>query len=186
MHAGAVPRGGGRRVRASERPCEFLARHLALLPRGRALDVAAGDGRNALFLARNGFSVEAIDLLFDGLREAARTARSEGLPVALVQADLTRFRLAPARYDAGINVRYLQRGLVPQLKSALRPGGRILFETYLREQATIGRPKRLDYLLRRGELLDLFRDLIVLKYREGKFAERGRPAYLASLIAERR
>jgi SAM-dependent methyltransferase len=131
--------------------------------------------------------VDGIDVRFAGLRAAALVARAEGLRVRLVRADLERFRLPTERYDTIINIRYLQRDLAPQIRAALKPGGRLLFETYLLEQAAIGRPKNPDYLLRRGELLSLFRaDLVILKYREGKFTERGgRQAYLASLIAER-
>src|ERR1700675_1816130 len=94
----------------SEGPSDFLVAHAALL-HGRALDVAAGAGRNALFLVRRGLQVDALDIALAGLQVAQRAARAEGLDCRAVQADLESFPLPRARYDAAINIRYLQRSL---------------------------------------------------------------------------
>jgi hypothetical protein len=71
------------------------------------------------------------------------------------------------------------------MKSALKAGGHIVFETYLIDQREIGHPKNPAYLLGHNELLDLFRDFRVLYYREGKFADGGDGAYKAGLLAEK-
>src|SRR5512139_879861 len=78
----------GRNTFEPERnPSEFLVAHAHLL-HGRVLDVAAGSGRNALFLARCGLSVDAIDIAFGGLQRLRRAALAEGLSVRALQADL--------------------------------------------------------------------------------------------------
>ena len=166
-------------------PCAFLAEHLTLIPRGRALDIATGEGRNAIFLARNGFVVEGVDLSYAALLKAKVRANQEGVLLMLIQADLTQFHLLPNRYDLIVNVNYLQRSLVPQIKASLKPHGMVLFETFLIDQAAVGHPRDPAHFLRHNELLDLFRDLRVLRYREGKVIKEGNPAYLASLLAER-
>ncbi|HEY6197439.1 MAG TPA: methyltransferase type 12, partial [Candidatus Binatia bacterium] len=88
-------------------------------------------------------------------------------------------------YDLIVNFNYLDRGLVAQLKNALKPSGHIVFETYLIDQRDIGHPKNPAYLLGHNELLDLFRDFRILHYREGKFTEAGSEDYKAGLLAQK-
>lgn len=167
-----------------EPPSAFLVAQAALIS-GRVLDVAAGAGRNALFLARRGCVVEAIDISRTGLRLAQAAAAAEGLRLLAVQADLEHFPLRHNRYDAIINIRYLQRSLFPQLQRALRPGGILVFETFLIDQQTLGHPRHPEFLLQRGELRAAFSQCDILSYEEGLFGE-AQPAYLARMVARRR
>lgn len=161
-------------------PSDFLAAHAALL-HGRVLDVAAGAGRNALFLARRGLRVDAIDIALAGLRIAQTAARAEGLDLRAVQADLESFPLPHACYDAAINIRYLQRSLFEPLQQAVKPGGIILFETFLIDQQTLGHPRHPAFLLQHGELRAAFSRCDILVYEEGLFDA----AYLARMVARR-
>jgi hypothetical protein len=68
------------------------------------------------------------------------------------------------------------------IKEGLRKGGIVIYETYLIEQADYGKPKNPAFLLKHNELLDMFRDLRCLRYREGMIAGRG---FIASLVAEK-
>ena len=175
--------------RAEERaaaPSRFLVEHRHLLPAGRALDVACGDGGNALWLARQGFAVDAVDVAFAGLARLAAAARREGLVVRPIQADLEQFPLPSDRYAVVVNCRYLQRPLFPALRSAVRPGGVIVFETFLREQARIGHPRNPAFLLEPGELRAEFATFSVLVDAEGCVETDGTASYLARLIARRR
>lgn len=146
------------------------------------LDIAGGDGRNALFLARRGLEVHVIDIARHALIRLVHTARKENLPVLAIEADLDSFPL-PQRYYAGIIVfRYLQRSLFPSIRKALKPGGILVYETFLREQQRIGKPKNPAYLLEPGELRQAFSDLEILFYDEG-LLEQSPAAYLARLVA---
>jgi 2-polyprenyl-3-methyl-5-hydroxy-6-metoxy-1,4-benzoquinol methylase len=155
------------------------------MPRGRALDVACGKGRNALFLAARGFQVAAIDISPVGLEQGRKRAEESSLSIAWQQADLEHLRLACAEYDLIVNINYLQRSLIPQIKAAVKTGGHVIFDTYLIDQQAIGYPKNPDYLLSRNELLDHFRDFRVLLYREGKFVDGAGPSFRAGIFAQR-
>ena len=152
---------------------------------GRALDIATGKGRNAIFLAERGFEVVAIDISPMALAEARKHADGKGLSISWQQADLEKIELPENAYDLMLNFNYLQRTLVPQLKAALKPGGHVIFETYLIDQQTIGHPKNPDYLLRHNELLNLFRGFRILYYREGRFKDDGEDAFRAGVLARK-
>lgn len=165
-------------------PSEFLVRHAAEF-HGRVLDVACGSGRNAVYLARRGIAVEAIDQAHTGLRQLQRRAAEERLDVQAVQADLTCYPLPVGRYDGVLQVRYLQRDLFPALIAALRPGGVLLIETFLVDQRELGHPRNPAFLLERGELRASFRQLRTLAYEEGLLGSGASQAFLARLLAQR-
>jgi SAM-dependent methyltransferase len=152
---------------------------------GRALDVATGRGRNAFFLAGRAFQVDAIDFSEVALQEARRVATEKGLAINFIQADLERAELPEATYDLIVNFNFLERSLIPKMKSALKLGGHIIFETYLVDQRVFGHPRNPAYLLGHNELLELFRDFRTLYYREGKIVEGGKEAFRAGLFAQR-
>jgi SAM-dependent methyltransferase len=170
---------------ASPEPSGFLRSRLDDLPPGRALDVACGDGRNALLLAELGLTVHGLDISREGLARAKSALRARGHRGEFVQCDLETYPLPPAHYDVVLNIRYLQRSLLPALKRTLRASGVIVFETFLLEQAATGHPKNPDFLLRRGELAEAFSDLDILVYEEGRVATEGDAAHLARMLARR-
>jgi 2-polyprenyl-3-methyl-5-hydroxy-6-metoxy-1,4-benzoquinol methylase len=155
------------------------------LPRGKALDIASGKGRNALFLASRGFEVTAIDISAVALEQGRKRAEECSLSIAWQQTDLENIELAPAEYDLIVNFNYLQRSLIPQIKSAVKPRGHVIFETYLIDQQAVGHPKNPQYLLAHNELLERFREFRVLFYREGKFVDAGEASFRAGIFAQR-
>lgn len=152
---------------------------------GRALDIATGKGRNALFLAEQGFTVDAIDISEVGLQQAQRHAEKQGLTLNLVQADLASFEFPDSAYDLILNINFLLRSLVPKIKNALLPGGYIIFDTYLIDQQDLGHPRNPAYLLNHNELLDLFRGFRILCYQEGKFFVDGKESFRAELLGQK-
>lgn len=152
---------------------------------GRALDIATGKGRNALFLAEQGFTVDAIDISEVGLQQAQRHAEKQGLTLNLVQADLASFEFPDSAYDLILNINFLLRSLVPKIKNALLPGGYIIFDTYLLDQQDLGHPRNPAYLLNHNELLDLFRGFRILCYQEGKFFVDGKESFRAELLGQK-
>ena len=165
----------------------FLIEMLARLPRGLALDVAAGRGRNALALARAGLSVVAVDFSLEAMRLLAAAARAARLPIWPVVVNLDRFHLKDESFDTIVNINFLDRVLFPEFVRALRPGGRLIADTFLIDQAAIGHPRDPRFLLAHGELRRLVRGLEVEEYREGLVTyPNGDRAYRASIAARRR
>jgi tellurite methyltransferase len=168
-------------------PAAWLVEHGPLLGgAGRALDVACGDGRNALHLARLGFEVDAVDVsdvTIDALRAVA-AERAPGVHPRLL--DLEREPLAEDAYDVVVSFNYLQRDLFGALERALRPGGWLLFETFgpahLEE---LGRRINPAFVLGANELLHAFPGLRVRHYREGVAESSAGPRGVASLVARR-
>ena len=153
--------------------------------RGKALDIACGKGRNALYLAQRGFAVTALDISAVALEAGQRRAQQLDLGIDWQSCDLEASALAAGDFDLIINFNYLQRSLIRLMQQAVKPGGHVIFETYLIDQASVGHPKNPDYLLQHNELLECFRDFRVLYYREGKFADGGEPAFRAGIFAQR-
>jgi len=177
----------GSGARASRSPNAFLKKYIRLLPQGTALDVACGEGANAVFLARKRFKVEALDISGEALRKARKLAGESKVKIRTLRADLDFYPLAKGKYDLIANFYFLDRRLIPKLKRALKKEGRIIFETYLAdpEGANLDTPQNPRYLLKPNELLRRFRDFRILIYREGIFREGGRKKAIASLIAEK-
>jgi tellurite methyltransferase len=177
----------GKGFALGKEPNPFLKKHLRYLPKGKAFDIAAGEGRNAVFLAQHGFDVDAIDISEKGLKKARQLARKMGVKIQTILSDLDDHPIKREEYDLIADFYFLKRGLVPRIKKGLRRGGRIIFETYTLEHRALGTegPRQAKYFLRPNELLRLFSDFRILFYREGIFREGGKRKAVASLIAEK-
>ncbi len=170
-----------------KKPNPFLKRYIRLLRKGRALDIATGEGRNAVFLAQRGFEVDAVDISEKGLKKARKLARETGVKVNAFLADLDDYQIEEERYDLVANFYFLKRRLIPRVRKGLKKGGRVIFETYLLEHRALaaGGPKQAKYFLKPNELLGFFKGFRILFYREGIFREGGRRKAVASLIAQK-
>ena len=127
--------------------------------------------------------MKGIDISSEAVGNAMEVARTSGVKLSAHVADLEdNFQIDKGAYDVIICFNYLHRPLIPKIKEGLRTGGRVVYETYIVEQARFGKPKNPDHLLKYNELLDLFRDLRCLRYREGIFENR---KTIASIIAEK-
>jgi SAM-dependent methyltransferase len=165
-------------------PASWLVMNRALLPpSGRALDVACGRGRNALWLAQQGFATIALDRGPAAIAELEARARRDGLPLTARAMDLETgaVDLGDARYDVVVVVHYLHRALFPALLASLAPGGVLVYETFTVAQAARGRPTNPAFLLEPGELPRLVAPLEILAAREGDFDGR----IVSSVIAMR-
>jgi tellurite methyltransferase len=167
-------------------PCAWLVERAALIrprrPGGRALDLACGPGRNALYLARLGYQVDAWDIsdvALDRLRGELARLRRGGRPldVSPRQVDLDEASLPATAYELVLDIDFLQRRLFPYMAAALEPGGLLVVRTLLRRRA--GEERNPVYLLEPGELRGAFADLEQLEYAEDAAAGR------AALVARR-
>jgi tellurite methyltransferase len=171
-----------RRRDCPNEPCGIVKEFFSRSPGRTALDIAAGSGRNALFLAEQGFTVDAVDIAEEGL--ALFSGRHPGIrPIC---ADLDTFDIPAGRYDLILNTLYLNRRLFPQICEGLRPGGLLIFETLLELPGGAGHGECCrDYFLKPNELLHCFLSLRVLHYHEECDTGRDEHRRLASLVAVR-
>ena len=155
-------------------PSPFLVTQLRRLPQGKVLDVATGRGRHATFLATQGFSVHGIDRNREALEFLDAQAQEAGqLPITTEYVDLETDDLQPPdlgtkMYDVILVFFYLYRPLFPQLLKALKPGGVLLYETFLLENHIHRQhPRRKEFCLETNELLTLLQGFQILHYDEG-------------------
>ncbi|RMH05780.1 MAG: dihydroneopterin aldolase [Nitrospirae bacterium] len=179
-----------------EPPAPFLEHHLALLPRGSILDVASGSGRNALFLASRGFPVTAVDRNQEALAALTALATRHRLStwISTTCQDLES-QPSPCssifgvqQFEGIIVFFYLFRPLFPALIQALKPGGVLVYETFLIDNHLLYQhPRRRAFCLEHNELLQLIKPLRVLVYEEGQHEgpARGYPAWTARVIAQK-
>jgi len=168
-------------------PVDFLADNLHLLPKGKALDLAMGQGRNAFFLAEHGFDVTGIDSSPVAIDQCRKLTAERGLSITAVLADLTDYALPKGEFDVIVNCYYLQRDLISDIKQSLRVGGVIVFETFNHGHARFNPDMNPDYMLQEGELLEFFRDYSTIVYREGLVTnpETNQSKSVSSLIARK-
>ncbi|OFZ20575.1 MAG: hypothetical protein A2X94_11030 [Bdellovibrionales bacterium GWB1_55_8] len=164
-------------------PASFLSEQIGLLPVGRAFDIAMGEGRNAVYLAKKGFRVDGIDISEVAMRKAKRLARENGVTINAIYADITGYSIKPEFYDVIVNIDFLNRGFVSQIKRGLKRGGYVVYENHTAEQLknASGSVMRRDFLLEKGELRTLFADFEIIVYREENDGKDAR----ASLIARK-
>jgi len=165
-------------------PAAWLVAHRGLLATsGRALDVACGRGRNAVWLAQQGFATTAVDRDPHQIGALEARAQAERLAISPLVMDLEggAVALGEAIYDVVVVVHYLHRPLFPALLAALRPGGVLVYETFTVAQAARGRPTNPAFLLEPGELPRLVAPLEIRAAREGEFEGR----MVSSVVAMR-
>lgn len=149
------------------RPAQVLRENLHLLPRsGKALELACGLGANAIVLARRGLETLAWDLSDVAITKLRDHARRRGLALRAEQRDVAADPPAPGRFDVIVVTHFLERNLAPALARALRPGGLLYYQTFIRETVDERGPTNPAFRLAPNELLELFAGLRVVVYRE--------------------
>lgn len=151
-----------------EGPSEWVCKHAAHIKAGgHVLDMACGSGRNARWLAANGWKVEAVD------RDMAALGSLQG--IANLHTTMADLEDAPWPYDAlqfdGIVVcRYLHRPLLLQLTRSLKPGGILIYETFMVGNERFGKPSNPEFLLKPDELMETYtKGFDILAFEQGQF-----------------
>jgi SAM-dependent methyltransferase len=163
-------------------PAPLVVDFTRSLAPGSALDFACGPGRNALYLAQLGWRVTAVDgslVAMDLLR-----ARAGKLPIDAHVADLEaeKFDVSPEAYDLVLSCYYIQRSLIPTMKSALRTGGLLIMIVHL---AGDDQPRGSPARAYPGELLAFFDGWNILFYREGEPGESCHRHAVGELVAQK-
>jgi len=166
----------------SEKHSEILEKYISHVEVGQALDIACGDGRNTNLLYEKGFDIEAVDISDVALAKIKKTKS-----IKKVEIDLDKYNIAPNKYDLIVNINYLNRRLVSQMKDGLKSGGVVVFETFLLAHGDFRIPTmNLDYLLRKNELLHSFIGLDIIYYEEKIVTNKnGDRVKIASMVAKK-
>ena len=165
--------------------CSLLAQHSYLLPdKGQALDLACGQGGNAILMANHGLTVNAWDIS-DVVIDQLNAQNITNLQANTV--DIEKIAPPQSTFDVIIVSCYLHRPLCPALINALKPGGLLFYQTFHQNKLSGNGPSNKKYLLENNELLELFSDLTPLFYQQ--FGQQGDlnigERNLASFIGEK-
>ncbi|WP_298431624.1 class I SAM-dependent methyltransferase [Geobacter sp.] len=154
-------------------PNDFLVRVSGLIPPGKVLCLAEGEGRNAVFLAKRGHRVVAVDSSAVGLAKAERLAAENGVRIETVTADLANFVIEPGGWDAIVSIfchlpPTLRRAVHRQVVQGLRPGGLFVLEAYTPAQLKMGTggPPSAELMMTLAELREELAGLEFLEARE--------------------
>ncbi|MBU2515619.1 methyltransferase domain-containing protein [bacterium] len=168
--------------RFPQEPSQIVISHYQLARVGKALDIAAGNCRNSIFLAEKGFQVDAVDISKTGLELQENKAGA----ITLICQDLDTYRITENSYDLIININFLDRHLFPCIRKGLKPGGTLIFETFMDPRLVnreLDERKRGQYL-DRNELLHSFLCFNIVFYKEEKVTFiNGDPIKKATLVA---
>lgn len=139
-------------------PVGFLENQVGRLNKGRALCLAAGEGRNEVFLAQQGFAVVAVDVSARGLEKCRALAAERGVQVQTVVADLSTWDLGQAQYELITDFYYYQPDLFPKIIAALKPGGVFIMQNFSLDQPATNRfgPRDPAQLAKPAEVLAAF------------------------------
>lgn len=154
-------------------PNDFLVEQAHRIPAGRVLCVAEGEGRNAVYLAKLGYEVTAVDMSAAGLAKARRLAESSGVAIATQQADLASYVIEPTSWQGVVSIFAhvpppVRRSLYGAVVRGLRPGGVVIVEAYAPRQLQYqtGGPRQPDLLVSLDALREDLRGLREIVGRE--------------------
>jgi len=167
-------------------PSALLTDWIDAIPPGRAMDVACGAGRNALYLAERGFGVDAVDISGEALERARDTGRQMGLSVNWVEHDLDEPLELDSRYQLILIIRYVNLPLIGRLTANLAPGGFLMCEQHMVSEEEVIGPANPAYRVRPGDLISTAQGMRILHLEEGMVEDPdGQTAALARLVAQR-
>ncbi len=150
-------------------PVEFLRSHVSDLPKGKALCLAAGEGRNAVFLAEQGFEVTAMDASPKGLEKASKLAALRNVTIETEVGDIQHgYEMGVAKYDLITDFYYHDTSMLPDVMRALKPGGVFIMQNFSIDQLDTNRfgPKNPDYLVKPDEMLEKFAGHRIIYYED--------------------
>lgn len=150
-------------------PVDFLKAQIDRLPKGRALLLASGEGRNAVYLASQGYDVTAMDPSKVGLEKAQALAAERGVSIRTEVGDLNdNYDMGEEQYDLITDFYYHDVSMFPDVMRALKPGGMFILQNFSLDQLETNRfgPKNPDYLVKPNELLDKFPGHRIIHYED--------------------
>lgn len=124
-------------------PNQFLAENYRSIPKGTVLSLAEGEGRNAVFLAKQGYSVTAVDGSAVGLKKAEKLAKENKVEINLVHADLAEYEIGESCWDGVVSIfcplpSVQRKSMHKKVIAGLKPGGVFFVEAYTPDQLKYG------------------------------------------------
>jgi tellurite methyltransferase len=176
-----------RREQIIKEPMPLLARVAPELKPGRALDLACGTGRHAIFLAERGWQVTAVDASHVGIELAKEHARSRGVAVDWCVADLEsgHFEIEAEAYNLIAVFYYLPRNLFRRIRAGVKVGGHVVAAIHMVDESPDVKPMNPEFLLQPGELRAEFRGWEILHDYEGTPTEEGHKRRSAEIVARK-
>jgi len=164
-------------------PTPLLMETAKALTPGRALDLASGAGRNALWLAEQGWDVTAVDGASEAIGILRERAAERGLKINAILADLEKheFDIGISRWDLIADCYYLQQNLFEPAKRGVKPGGILISIVHIAEAGQEQTP----HSLRPGELEEYFKGWEILHRREGMANDAPHRRAVAEIVARR-
>ncbi|MDG6777891.1 methyltransferase domain-containing protein [Thiomicrorhabdus sp. zzn3] len=148
-----------------------------------AIDLGCGGGRDAVYLAKSGWQVIGIDHENRVIKRAKQLAQNSGASVKWKCCDLKKEGCLPdSQFDLVMVMRFLNRALFTQIDAMIKPGGFVVFQTFTEGAEAYGSPKNPNFLLKEGELSEVFADYRIITDKIEKLPD-GRP--VASFIAQK-
>ncbi len=172
---------------ANDQAHPLVVRFASQLKPGRALDVACGTGRHALYLAERGWQVTAVDSSKVAIEILLERARQLGVSVDARVADLElgEFVIEPDSYDLIVNCCYLQRDLFPAIKAGVRVGGLVIAVIAMVDDDPNVKPMNPAFLLQPGELRSAFDGWNLLYEFQGKVEGKQSQRAISEIVAKR-
>lgn len=142
----------------------FLKEHLSKIPKGKAFVPAMGEGRNAVYLAKNGFNVTGYDISEIAVDKALVLAKKHNVSIKAGVVDLKQFKFVENQFDFIFLSLFYDRSLIPNLKKTLKKGGYIM----IYEEIYNGDPKKAPSLfwVKSNELNEVLKDFKMITYKE--------------------
>ncbi len=153
-------------------PSELVENYYSSAPQGEALDIACGTGRNSMFLGNHGFSVDAVDISTIATDHLAKNNSK----INVLCHDLDTWKFPRNKYELIVNIHFLERRLFPMIIDGLKPGGLLIFESFMSENKD-------RFCLKPNELLDAFSSCRIVYYEEKETGNSDRFDHIARLVA---